>query len=253
MVIDMPNFKIISLIIILLTTLLAGIYPFIKKIRTTKGFESPNGEALATGVFLGAGLIHMLADACAGLNHTHYGYPLAFLLAGSIYLLLLLLEHVARELYGDSSHAQTSFALLALVMLSIHSFLAGAALGLSHNWSVFVMIFLAIIAHKWAASFALAVQLNKSQLSLKTSLGLFMIFASMVPLGILFGHIVHHDFTNYPLLEPIFTALAAGTFLYLGTLHGLKKAVMIEHCCNLKRFSYVIMGFGLMAIVAVWT
>ena len=48
-------------------------------------------------------------------------------------------------------------------------------------------------------------------------------------------------------------AASAGTFLYLGTLHGLSRAVMVQQCCNLKQYTFVIIGFSLMAIVAIWT
>jgi zinc transporter ZupT len=88
---------------------------------------------------------------------------------------------------------------------------------------------------------------------MKTNIFLFGIFALMVPLGVVFGTLATQYLTQYPLVEPIFSALAAGTFLYLGTLHGLKHAVMIEKCCDLRRFTLVIIGFAIMAVVAVWT
>lgn len=247
----------LSILLILLITLVAGAYPFLKKIRREQGLDFPLdfpiGESLACGVFLGAGLIHMLGDAAQGFIALHYDYPFAFLLAGSTFLILLLLEHIGREIYEHNGAQTSAFAILTLIMLSIHSFLAGAALGFSTSTSVFIVILLAILAHKWAASFSLAVQLNKSQLPIKTSIVLFAIFAVMVPSGIIFGDTVTHRLHHMPLLQPIFSALAAGTFLYLGTLHGLKRAVMVEQCCNLKRFKYVIIGFIIMAIVAIWT
>ena len=43
--------------------------------------------------------------------------------------------------------------------------------------------------------------------------------------------------------DPILLSASAGTFLYLGTLHGLERCVMVERCCNLKDFSFVIIGF----------
>tara|TARA_B100000508_G_scaffold98072_1_gene76951 strand:+ start:706 stop:1446 length:741 start_codon:yes stop_codon:yes gene_type:complete len=242
-----------SILLILIVTLAAGAYPFVKKIRSAKKLDFPIGESLASGVFLGAGLIHMLGDSAQGFIDAHVDYPFAFLIAGVSFLFLLLLEHIGREMYEHNGAQSSAFAVLTLVMLSVHSFLAGAALGFSSSFSVFLVILLAILAHKWAASFALAVQLNKSQLRIKTSIMLFIVFALMVPLGILFGDAVMHRLHNMPLLQPIFSALAAGTFLYLGTLHGLKRAVMVEKCCNLNRFKYVMIGFTIMAVVAIWT
>lgn len=249
----MFQLKLISLLLILAITLLAGYYPFFKKFKCKQGNDFPYGESLAAGVFLGAGLIHMLGNAERGFLRAGYHYPFAFLLAGVTFLILLLLEHIGREIYEHQGETSAGFAILAVLILSIHSFLAGSALGLSQTMPVYLVIFLAILAHKWAASFALSVQINKSQMGFKLSLMLFLIFALMLPLGLIFGTLVTKNVLYDSLLEPIFSSLAAGTFLYLGTLHGLKRAVMIEKCCNLERFTFVIIGFAIMAIVAIWT
>ena len=88
---------------------------------------------------------------------------------------------------------------------------------------------------------------------MRTGIFLFVIFALMLPLGVIFGSFSSEYLGNYPLIEPIFSGLAAGTFLYLGTLHGLERAVLVKDCCKLKTFSFVIVGFALMAVVAIWT
>ena len=75
----------------------------------------------------------------------------------------------------------------------------------------------------------------------------------MTPLGIVLGDLVNQATDSYHLLTPIFSALAAGTFLYIGTLHGLRRATMIERCCNMREFSFMILGFAIMAVVAIWT
>ena len=245
--------KLICIALILLSTALAAIYPFSRRIRSSKHSDFPVGEALASGIFLGAGLIHMLGDASGDFSRLGYEYPVAFLLAGSVFLLLLWFEHIGREMYEHKHGETVGFAQLTVIMLSVHSFLEGAALGLSDSWALMAVIFIAILAHKWAASFALAVQISKSHLSTKIGLLLFLVFAAMTPLGILSGAVVMDHVKSFPLLEPVFISLAAGTFLYLGTLHGLKRAVMVEKCCNLKNFGFVIVGFSIMAIVAIWT
>jgi solute carrier family 39 (zinc transporter), member 1/2/3 len=127
--------------------------------------------------------------------------------------------------------------------------LAGLALGMSGVLSSIVLFF-GILGHKWAAAFALSVQINKSNLSLKTRLIYFSIFAIMTPIGIFFGSTLNHFFSDALLLKAIFMALAAGTFLYIGTLHGLSQAVMVDRCCNKKEYVFVIIGFAVMAIIA---
>lgn len=249
----MSPLKITCLLLILVVTLLSGAYPFIKKYKTKQHVKFPIGESLAAGIFLGAGLIHMLGDASRDFYAAHVAYPLAFLLAGAMLILLLLLEHIAGEMYHHKGTASNSFAVLSVVMLSIHSFLAGAALGLTGSVAVTLVILLAIMGHKWAASFALSIQINKSNLCLKHSILLFLIFSLMTPLGIIIGSFTLHSLQLYPLIEPIFMSLAAGTFLYLGTLHGLEQSILVKQCCNLKMFCYVVLGFVIMAVVAIWT
>ncbi len=244
--------KLISALLVLVVALIAGAYPFIKRIKTHEGVSFPVGESLAAGVFLGAGLMHMLGDSSNDFYRLSYHYPFAFLIAGLMFLFLLLLEHIGREIVAHKGSASGAFAILATIMLSIHSFLMGAALGLSDTMSVTIMILLAILTHKWAASFSLSIQINKSHFSHKVNLILFGVFALMTPLGIVGATFAKNTLLQYPLIDPVFNALAAGTFLYLGTLHGLEQATLIKQCCDLKRYYFVMLGFAMMAFVAMW-
>lgn len=235
---------------ILSVILLAGWYPFKKRLRQDEHFDFPIGETLATGVFLGAALLHMMPESNALFNSMGYHYPFAFLITGGIFLLFLWLEHIGKELYHHRDSTHPAFAILAWLMLSIHSLVLGTALGFSKEYSLVIMLFLAIITHKWAESFAIAVQLNKSSLTTKNSIIFFLIFALMTPLGIFIGWYFGHGVETSSLFDPILIAVSAGTFLYLGTLHGLERCVMVKRCCNLGDFSFVIIGFLLMASVA---
>jgi hypothetical protein len=243
--------KLLSIIAIFVMTILAGIIPFRHRLQSLKGHEFPIGEALACGVFLGAGLIHMLGDAEQGFMQAGIHYPLASVLCGSVFLGLLLLEHIGTELNHHRSHNSPAIAVLAVVMLSIHAILAGTALGLSQDLASMLIVLLAILAHKWAESFSLSVQINKTNLQFGPSVVMFGLFAIMTPIGILLGNEIMSLSGFHPLLVPVFSALAAGTFLYIGTLHGLTRAAMIQ-CCNLKHFSFLVLGFVLMAAVSIW-
>lgn len=237
---------------ILAVILLAGWYPFKKRLRQDVHFDFPVGETLATGVFLGAALLHMLPEANAMFNRMGYHYPFAYIITGIVFLLFLWFEHLGKELYHHQNHNHPAFALVAWLMLSVHSLVLGAALGLSREYPLIIMLFLAIITHKWAESFAIAMQLNKSSLSTSKSLVFFLLFALMTPLGIFIGDYFGHGIETASLFDPILIATSAGTFLYLGTLHGLERCVMVERCCNLRDFSFVIIGFLLMASVAAY-
>ena len=253
MIHDFMMLKLASIGITLCITLFSGAIPFYKRLTSDTTFEFPLGQAFAAGIFLGAALLHMLADSSSSFNQLGYHYPFAFLIAGAMFLALLLLEHIGREIYQHEGEHSWQFAALACLMLSVHSLLEGAALGLANSWTLSIIILVAIMAHKWAASFALAVQINRSKLNINLSILFFLIFAVMTPLGIFFGTLISNHLQNINLLAPIFNALAAGTFLYLGTLHGLSRAVMVQQCCNLHYYKLVIIGFTLMAVVAIWT
>lgn len=249
-----PLLKLLFTFAILAVILLAGWYPFKKRAYQGEDhIDFPIGETLATGVFLGAALMHMLPEANALFINQGYHYPYAFIITGGVFLFFLWFEHLGKELYHHHHHNNhPAFALLAWAMLSIHSLMVGTALGLSNNHSLVIMLFFAIIAHKWAESFAIAVQLTKSTLSRTQSLLFFISFSLMTPLGIFIGWYFGHGLETRSLFDPLLIAASAGTFLYLGTLHGLERCVMVERCCNLKDFTYVILGFLLMASVAAY-
>lgn len=236
---------------ILAVILIAGWYPFKKRLSDAH-VDFPVGETLATGVFLGAALLHMLPEANSMFLNMGYHYPFAYIITGVVFLLFLWFEHLGKEIYHHHDRTYPAFAIIAWVMLSVHSLVLGTALGFSHEYPLVIMLFLAIITHKWAESFAIAVQLNKSSLRPAQSLAFFLLFAVMTPLGIFIGYYFGQGVQTNSLFDPILIATSAGTFLYLGTLHGLERCVMVERCCNLRDFSFVIIGFLLMASVAAY-
>ncbi|ABQ55470.1 ZIP family metal transporter [Legionella pneumophila serogroup 1] len=246
------SLKIIFAVSIFIVILIAGWYPFKKRLKDDKHIDFPIGETLATGVFLGAALLHMLPESNTLFKEMGYNYPFAFIITGVVFLIFLWFEHLGKELYHHHDAEHPAFAILAWAMLSVHSLMLGAALGFTQYNSMIIMLFLAIITHKWAESLAIAIQLNKSSMSTRKSMVFFFFFSLMTPLGIYFGWYFGHGVETHSLFDPILIAASAGTFLYLGTLHGLERCVMVERCCNLSDFSFVIIGFLLMASVAIY-
>ena len=242
----LKNLEIIFGLSLFLVILISGWIPFYKKKKQNLHHESFN-ETIATGIFLGAALMHILPESHELFVQQQITYPFSYLIAGLTFLFFLWLEHLGKELYHNKI-TEHAFIGVAWLMLSAHSFFEGSALGLSQDISVLVMLFMAIISHKWTEGFAMAVQLNKSEQSTKTNYVLFLIYALMTPFGILLGYHFNHETLN--LYSPICMAVSAGTFLYFGTLHGLERCVMVQRCCNLKHFSFVILGFLFMAAVA---
>ena len=209
-------------------------------------------EALAAGVFVGAGLIHMLGDADGEFASRGLDYPWAFVIAGSMLMLLLWTEQAGHALAARAD-AGVLMAWLATGMLAVHSFLVGAALGGESEIGASLIIFVAVLAHKWAASFALALALVKSPLSAGARRGAFALFVTLFPAGVAVGAGLQEVEAAAPLAEPIFTSLAAGTFLFFGTLHELERAPLIAETGRLAGFAAAAAGFALMAVVAIWT
>lgn len=249
---NLINIKLSAAILIIVTTLIAAWLPFKNHLAVRRHKDFFIGEALASGIFLGLGLIHMLGEADHAFIAADYHYPLAFLLAGSTFLILLFCEHIGMEFSKQRAQNAPVIVIISILMLSIHSLLEGFVLGVTTSTTNFLVILIAILAHKWAASFSLAIKINQSSLTFKQGGAYFGIFMLMAPLGILTASSLHHYMENYAAATPFFNALAAGTFIYIGTLHGLKRSVMIDRCCDLKEFAWVIVGFLAIALLQLW-
>lgn len=247
------DLKILFVVIIVATALVGG-WPLFR--RAGVEVARPRlilGEALACGVFLGAGLIHMLGDADKDFDEIGIDYPWATVICGSVILTLLYLEHLGTRLSARGDDGSKLLPMLTVAVLSIHSFLVGAALGSSSEAAITIVIFIAVVAHKGAAAYSLGVELARSALSRGAAVLAFAVFVGLFPVGAGIGTFVQAAKEAHPLWEPIFASMAAGTLLFLGTLHGLAANTLIARCHNRADFFFVVLGFAIMALVAIWT
>src|SRR3990167_10166965 len=74
----------LSALAIILT---AGWFPFKRRLTTEQHLDFPIGETLATGVFLGAAMLHMLPESNDLFINQGYHYPFAYVLTGITFLL----------------------------------------------------------------------------------------------------------------------------------------------------------------------
>ncbi len=248
--------KLFSAIVILVISLLAAIGPFRQRWRNNLSAHGL-GEALASGVFLGASLFHMLPDATenfrASLANT---YPWANLLCALGFVSLLFLERITQYLAKRlAQQAQNLVYYLLVLSLAIHALTEGLALGVNAGISDTLIIFIAIIVHKGSESFSLAHSLARSPLGLSRLLWLFILFALMTPLGIAAGTVLKNTLSShYGIISTaIFNALAAGTFLYIATLHQHHHHTheTVDHH-PVKEFIALLFGLAMMAGVAIW-
>ena len=217
------------------------------------------GSALAGGVFLGAGLIHLLPDAAQGLGEYFKGldYPLAFTLCALGFLAVLLLEKVIcagweARLDGGSA-AAGPMAFLLTVVLSFHSLLAGLALGAEGTLTGSLAIFLAIAAHKGSAGFALGVDLERAGVAASRRWAALLTFSLSTPIGIFAGAGVA-ALTSGPsgrLVEAVFDSLAAGTFLYIAVLDIIQEE-FFQPVDRWPKFLLLFIGLVGMALLALW-
>lgn len=256
---DQYTFKLIALVLIFAVGVLGGLGALGAQRSERREILFSLGSALAAGIFLGAGLIHLLPDGIEALT-SYFGeldFPLGYLIALIGFLIVVYVEMVylarRRGLEGpEDGPAVTAYALV--VILSVHSILAGAALGTENTLFGSVVIFLAIIAHKGAAAFALGVEFQRSGFDRTRYMRLLLLFAAMTPLGILLGAGLEHMLqgTYGRLFEGIFDTLAAGTFLYIAIIEIIGKEFAAQKAMGFNLFFMVCLGLGLMAAIAIW-
>lgn len=249
-------FQILSIVLIILAGLAGGLFPLQKEL-TKKGYQRLSlGNAFAGGIFLGAGLLHMLPDSIENFDKISFPfeYPLAALIAGLGFMFVLFLEKVlVREKAISSLDQKTIYPYVLFLVLAIHSIIAGMSLGLETNLASGIVIFIAIIAHKGSASFALGVSLLKANIKKNIFIRTILLFTLMTPLGIIIGSFfssIESNNTNI-LFEALFDALAAGTFIYIAVLDIINEVFEEADKKGLK-FSVLILGFFLMAAIAIW-
>ncbi len=217
-------------------------------------------NAFAAGIFLGTGLLHFGVEARQGWTALGTSYPLAELLALVAFLGLLFIEHVA---LSDSAHAAVHAhsggshhdhgapvgkGLGVLLALSLHSFLAGLALGIASTVTRASLAAAAILAHKLTEGFALGTVLEDDTPPGRARLAGW-VFALATPLGILLGGLALQPFAGSGYFTPIVASLAAGTFLYIGAFDLLQDE-FIEPGGRVGKWLLACLGVGVSALLA---
>lgn len=245
-------YKLIAAILIFTISIVTALYPLTKK-NTHVHFESLHlGEALASGIFLGAAFFHMLPDAIRIFQHlyTSVTYPIPELICILGFLTLLFLERISL-----STSAKNAIPYILTLTLVIHALTEGAALGIGSTLSETIMLLIAIVAHKGSESFALCMTLLRHQVPTKRILTIVIMFSLMTPLGIALGETVNvfAYAPNGELIAAIFNAFAAGTFLYISTLHHIHFHQHRQDTQGLLEFSSLVLGVVMMGVIALWT
>ena len=275
--------KIIAALATLLVGILGGIIPRLAARRQKSRRFLSLGNALAGGIFLGAGFIHLLPEAAEALEEV-VDYPLAALLAALGVGMLLLIDRVVFEsarALGSAQPAATRqpiYPVVLLVVLSIHSIIAGIALGLEPEVAASVLVMLGILFHKGSAAFALMVSAHSAGADSRRLTLILSVFVVMTPLGILVGTVAANLLEGTAaatVIEGCFNALAAGTFIYVAVLDVIDAemsrfddrvarfvssalmgegdvAMPVQDRDRFLKFVLVIAGLASMAVLAIW-
>ncbi|OGT21920.1 MAG: hypothetical protein A3C55_01280 [Gammaproteobacteria bacterium RIFCSPHIGHO2_02_FULL_42_13] len=247
--------KILIAFVVLAATLQGGLPPLLIRINEKTQRLLFYGETFSGGIFLGVGLIHLLPEAQSYLNHSTSSYPLAFAICAFTILVLYVIEEGAYKLISPASH-ESWMVYLLIIVLSIHSFVEGTALGVEVTLPSLLVIFIAIISHKSAEAFALGVKLRHSKMNRVVTIKAMCLFSLITPLGIFLGaELIHvlHQTAGYMAIG-VFDAIAAGTFIYIATFHSSSSHVHEnDHTVSVfLKVSAFALGLVLMAIVAFW-
>ena len=250
---NLLNFQTIAALLVFVASIATIIYP----LRRRSALEHPEsielGEAFASGIFLGASFFHMLPDSIRGFRDVYpaLSYPLPEFICIAGFLFLQFLEQFVPQ---KERLSQSSIPYVFALILIIHALAEGAALGLVPTFPEALMIFIAIMAHKGSESFALCVLLLRHQLPIKRILFAIIFFSFMTPIGILLGTAVSQfKMSGSVLIEAIFNAFVAGTFLYMSTLHHVR---FHHHDASVTQsrlaFLSLLTGLLLMGLLAWW-
>jgi len=136
---------------------------------------------------------------------------------------------------------------LLMVVLSIHSVIAGFALGVQNNLDYVYAIFFAILSHKWVESFALGVSLVKNKVPRPMLIKCIILYSFMVPAGIVVGLILSFVVTGRAsdIIQAFVGGIASGTFIYI----ALVDVLLVEFSsARDKWWKYLLTLFGFTVI-----
>ena len=217
--------KVVAVVAIVAAGVVGGVIPLLADRHEGIHRVLSLGNALAGGIFLGIGFIRLLPAAGDALA-TEVAYPLAPTLAAVGVVVLLLIDRVVFEATRRVGSAQgvgtrqPVYPVVLLGVLSIHSVIAGIALGLEPELAAFLLLTLGILFHKGSAAFALTASVNASGAERSRVHSVLTTFVVMTPVGIVIGMAVSGllEGRTATLVAGSFNALAAGTFIYVAIL-----------------------------------
>lgn len=255
------TYKILTAVLIAIITLLVG-YASLRFARQEKHLLQL-GDALADGIFLGVAAFHLFPNAIEVFGsfwHRSMSYPIALLCTlGGFCLLFILERSIIHQEHGHTPNYQatcTASAWMLTGILSVHAFIEGAALGISDQTGTVLVLLIAILAHKGFETYALVMGLHRNLPKEKATKRILLAFGFVTPLGILIASVVEHYLKTQmaDLITGLFSAFAAGSFLYIGTLHTAHTHFhpARDRSGQWLKVGATLLGIAAMGIIAIW-
>ena len=239
--------------IVLATSLIAGLASL--RIATQYQRFLAVGDAFANGIFLGIAIFHLFPHAVHGLSNSStwlsYGVVSGLMLM-SFFILLLLDQLVNRNRFQRN---QFSNAALLSMALAVHALIAGLAVGIAESVTLITALLIAIITHKAFEMFALSVSLMRYLRRISMVTLIVLLFALVTPAGILLGAYTDNFYSlaTGNIITACFNAVAAGTFIYVGTAHSRQHQHPTgDSFVKYNHFLAMITGLALMGLLAIW-
>ena len=227
--------------ILSLIAMLAATWPLVR--RRTSDHASPLGQfadALASGVFLGVSLLHILPQALHEFVAEGGDGRLIFLVVGISVLLLRGLDRLGG---GGGERVQI---LIVTGVLVLHVFLTGFALGTEGTRATILVLFLALAIHKAVEAFAFGRLLARTPISTRLGGALIFVFVAALPVGVWAAVTATRVLPQEQSFVPLILAIGAGTFLHLGLNHAHLPGASSGWRSLIGRMA----GFALMAAFA---
>ncbi|KAM6228996.1 zinc transporter ZIP1 [Spheniscus humboldti] len=278
--------KLGSLVLLLLLPLACGLAPLccFRQPPSSADARSPVlslVSCFAGGVFLATCLLDLLPDYLASIGaaleglHITLQFPLPEFILAMGFFLVLVLEQVALAQREPSSIPEETRSLLPtgsiqnlspqppapgargavragllVLALALHAVLEGLALGLQEAEGAVLRVCLALLLHKCAVAFSLALKLLRGRLRPPAVVACLTLFAMMSPLGVGLGTAVAAAGAKprQRLCRGVLEGLATGTFLYITFLEILPQELGVpQH--RVPKVILLLAGFTLVTAI----
>ena len=151
------------------------------------------------------------------------------------------ISKVSKELnnFSEQLHLKKKklSAFILLLSLSIHGLFECLALGIQTNYKDTLLLFIALMIHKWAEAFALGILFVKAKFTKKFYYLIIFIFAFIGPVGIATGIVLAATASEF--VEGIFLSVSTGTFLYVSCSEVIIEEFSTPQRRYIKFFLYL--------------